>query len=322
MAQSSAACLADRTALSSDRPVCADLCLRKKAAPGTSIFEISLARDKHEEDSRFRLVTLRPVTNALRMLTFPSGAPGRDRGGERFTTLCGELNERFPGLKSAKGNGVVFWLEHCIWDVRHDEESVRNDNLLCLLRLGVTEGRSLLPEAADVLLGELRHWAKTAADARWEPDRDKKIILRATLRDWWERRTREVAEGAAEASGAKLTTKMEDAGLPDELIGLAVDMRRCYGAESRTSRYLEAEEGERLQSRVKSEVMSLRARFVADQIDLDGAGFHSLCLERMDAVNAERDRGTADRSAFLKGCMYDIADRCLLRFARPGNEVA
>ena len=58
----------------------ADLCLRKKAAPGTSIFEISLARDKHEEDSRFRLVTLRPVTNALRMLTFPSGAPGRDRG--------------------------------------------------------------------------------------------------------------------------------------------------------------------------------------------------------------------------------------------------
>jgi hypothetical protein len=65
--------------------------------------------------------------------------------------------------------------------------------------------------------------------------------------------------------------------------------------------------------------MSLRARFVADQIDLDGVGFHSLCLERMDAVNAERDVGTEDRSAFLKGCMYDIADRCLLRFARPGR---
>lgn len=297
----------------------ADLCQRKKATLGTSIFEKSLARDRHEEESRFRLVTLRPVTTALKMLTFPHGAPGRDLAGERFRTLCADLDERFPGLKSGKGNGVAFWLEHCYWDERHNEEAVRKDNLLRLLRLGVKEGQPLLPEAADVLLDELRHWAKTSGDAKWEPDRDKKIILRATLRDWWERRTREVAEGGAAASGSKLVTKMKDAGLPDELIALAVDMRRAYGAESRTSRYLEPEEGERLQSRVKSEIISLRARFVADQIDLDGAGFHSLCLDRMDAVNAERDVGTEDRSAFLKGCMYDIADRCLLRFARPGR---
>jgi len=72
-----------------------------------------------------------------------------------------------------------------------------------------------------------------------------------------------------------------------------------------------------LQSQVKSEAMSLRARFFAGQLDLDGAGFHALCLERMDAVNAERPEGSEDLSAFLKGCMYDIADRCLLRFSRP-----
>jgi hypothetical protein len=297
----------------------ADLCQRKKATLGTSIFEKSLAHDRHEEESRFRLVTLRPVTTALKMLTVPLGAQGRDLAGVQFRTLCADLDERFPGLKSTKGNGVAFWLGHCYWDERHDEEAVRRDNLLRLLRLGVKEGKPLLPEAADVLVDELRHWAKTSGDAKWESDRDKKIIPRAKLRDWWERRTREVAEGGAATSGEKLATKMKDAGLPDELIRLAVNMRRGYGAESRTSRYLEPEEGERLQRRVKSEVMSLRARFVADQIDLDGVGFHSLCLERMDAVNAERDVGTEDRSAFLKGCMYDIADRCLLRFARPGR---
>jgi hypothetical protein len=297
----------------------ADLCQRKKASVGTSIFELSLARDKHREESRFRLVTLRPVTSALEMLSFPYGAPGRELNGERFKALCAGLDERFPGLESDKGNGAAFWLEHCFWDQRHDEEAVRNDNLIRLIRLGVKEGRPLLPEPAEILLGELRQWAKASGDANWEPDRDKKIILRATLRDWWERRTREVTEGATAASGAKLVAKMKDAGLPDEVIALAVDMRRGYGAESRTSRYLEPEEGERLQSRVKSEVMSLRARFVAGQIDLDGAGFHSLCLDRMDAVNAERDAGMEDRSAFLKGCMYDIADRCQLRFARPGQ---
>jgi hypothetical protein len=110
---------------------------------------------------------------------------------------------------------------------------------------------------------------------------------------------------------------MKDAGLPSELIKLAIDMRRDYAAASRTSRYLEPKEGERLQSRVKSEVMSLRARFVAGQLDLDGTEFHSLCLDRMDAVNADRGSAVEDRSAFLKGCLYDIADRCLLRFARP-----
>lgn len=80
---------------------------------------------------------------------------------------------------------------------------------------------------------------------------------------------------------------------------------------------MESEEGKHLQNRVKSEVMSLRARFVAGQLDLNGAAFHSRCLDRMDAVNAERPASHEDRSAFLKGCMYDITDRCFLRFARP-----
>jgi hypothetical protein len=296
----------------------ADLCKREKALVGTSIFEKSLAHDRHREESRFRLVTLRPVMSALEMLRFPHGAPGRELTGDRFKALCAELDARFPGLKSDKGNGAEFWLERCFWDERHDNAVVRNDNLARLIRLGMKEGRPLLPEHAEVILDELRQQVKASGDAKWEPDRDKKIVLRATLRDWWEQRAREVVEGATATSGAKLRAKMKAAGLPDELVALALDIRRGYGAESRTTRYLEPEELECLQDRVKSEVMSLRARFVAGQTDLDGAGFHLLCLDRMDAVNAERDVGTEDRSAFLKGCMYDIADRCLLRFARPG----
>ena len=110
---------------------------------------------------------------------------------------------------------------------------------------------------------------------------------------------------------------MTQAGLPNELVELAIDMRRDYAVTARTSRYMEVGETERLQSKVKSEVASLRGRFVAGDLDLDGAGFHSLCLNRMDALNAARLAGSEDRSAFLKGCMYDITDRCLLRFERP-----
>jgi len=295
----------------------ADLCARKKTKAGTSIFEISFARDKHCEESSFRLVTLRPVVSDLEMLTFSRDAPGRETNGERFKVLKLDLDRRFPGLKSLKSNETTYWIESCYWDVRHNEASVRNDSLLRLMRLSSKEGRPLLPEQADVLLDELRAWAKAAGNAKWDSDRDKKIITREALCEWWENHMRKLVEGAAMPSGGKLFDKMTEAELPTELVGLARAMRRDYAATVRRSSYMEPEEEERLQNRVKSEVMSLRARFVAGQLDIDGPAFYALCLDRMDAVNAERPAGHEDRSAFLKGCMYDIADRCLLRFARP-----
>jgi hypothetical protein len=296
----------------------ADLCARKDGRTGTSILEASLARDAHRESSRFRIVTLRPVAGPLKILTYPHGAPGREPGGERLASLRSELDRRFPSLRSPKGNGAAYWLENCRWHERHSEDAVRKDNLVRLMRLSLAEGRPLLLEPAEALLEELRALARAAGVARWEPDRDRKIIGREVLRAWWERRTRQLAEGAAR-SGGPLSEKMADAGLPDELVALAVEMRRDYAAAARVPRYMEEAEGERLQRRVKAELASLRARLVAGQIDLDGAGFHALCLERMDLVNAERPLGGEDRSAFLKGCMYDIADRCLHRFARPAR---
>lgn len=295
----------------------ADLCSRKNSKPDSSIFEISFARDKHCEESRFRLVTLRPVVRELEILTLPCGAPGRETGGERFKTLLSEIDKRFPNLKSPKGNGVAYWLENCLWDPRNSEKDVRRHNLIRLIQLSVKEGQPVLLEPAEGFLDVLRGLARAAGAAKWVPDRNSKIITREALRELWDLRKRELAEGALAPSGEKLQQKMIEAGLPDELVSLALDMRRDYGAVARTSRYMELDEEERLQSRVKSEAVSLRAHFVAGEIDLDGVGFHSFCVDRMDAINAERPRGSEDRSAFLKGCMYDITDRCFLRFARP-----
>ena len=294
----------------------ANLCSRKNSKPGSSIFEISLGRDKHREESRFRIVTLRDVVTELKMLTFPCGAPGRETDGKRFMTLHSAIERRVPNFKSLKGNGVAYWLENCFWDERHSEEAVRRHNLIRLIRLSSKVGQPMLLEPAEGFLEHLRLLAKAAGAAKWVPDRNNKIITREVLRELWDLRKRELAEGALAPSGEKLQQKMIEAGLPDELVSLALDMRRDYGAVARTSRYMELDEEERLQSRVKSEAVSLRAHFVAGEIDLDGVGFHSLCVDRMDAINAERPRGSEDRSAFLKGCMYDIADRCFLRFAR------
>jgi hypothetical protein len=141
-----------------------------------------------------------------------------------------------------KGNNIAFWLQNCRWDQRHSDQAVRNDNLVRIIRLSFAEGRALLPEQA-----ELRVMAKAAGDAKREPDRDKKIITRTALRTWWETRTVEIIQGGGAVSGGKLAGKMKEAGLPDDVIELAVDIRRSYAAISRTARYLEADPGEKLQ---------------------------------------------------------------------------
>jgi hypothetical protein len=106
----------------------ADLCVRKNGRVGTSVLEISISRDKCRETSRFRLVTLRPVVSGLKILTFPLATPGRRVDAKPFKTLHADLDSRFPGLNSPKGNGVNYWVKNCLWDQRHSEEAVRNDN--------------------------------------------------------------------------------------------------------------------------------------------------------------------------------------------------
>lgn len=294
----------------------ADLSLRKKSKEGTSVFEISLGRDQHEETSTFRLVTLRPVVSELKVLTYPRNSPSRLNPSNEHETLCTELRTRFPSVASPKGNDVCFWVSHCYWDERHSEDAVRKDNLIRLVQLASKEGRPILFEPAELLLLELRRMAKEAGDAKWDPDRNKKIISRAFLRSWWDKRLDELRDGAASPSGGKLSAKMNDANLPPEIVGLAIELRRDYATEVRSPRYMDLDEVSRLQRRVRSEVMTLRSRLIAGQIALNGQEFHALCVERMDSLNAERGTMAEDRSAFLKGCMYDIADRCLLRFAR------
>ncbi len=294
----------------------ADICQRKKAKTGTSIFEKSLDRDGYLENSLFRLVTLRPVVSALKPLTFPRSSQGRQSADADIVALAVEIEGRCPGFRSPKGRDAAFWLANCLWDHRDTERAVEKDNLVRLMRLAHQEGTSILFEPAENLLLELRARAKAAGAARWLPDSSRKIITREELRTWWQERLLDISQGATR-SGGKLALKMAEAGLPDEMTALAAALRRGYASEARAPRYLDESDVNNLQGRVLSEVASLRARFVAGELDIDPVQFHSLCLSRMDTLNAERGAMVEDRSAFLKGCLYDITDRCLLRFNRP-----
>jgi len=292
----------------------AGLCERTKGRAGTSIFEKSLSRDACGEVSRFRIVTLRAVNKDLECLTYPLGSPGRELSSDRMSKLRLDLDRYCPGVVSKKGHGSVYWLSNCMWEVRASRESVATDNHLRILKLSSRGCFPLLLDQGKVLLDELRTRVKEASLARWEPDRDKKIITRDDLLEWWDRRSQEMSEGVKSPSGGKLRVKMEDADLPDEIIKLAQELRRDYAARVRTTTYMEPGEREQLVGQVKSTLMSLRSRFVAGDLDVNGNGFHALCVSKMDELGGAV--GGRDQAAFVKGCMYDITDRCLHRFAR------
>jgi hypothetical protein len=294
----------------------ADLCVRTKTKVGSSIYETSLARDKHSETSQFRMVTLRPVVQDLRILTYERNAPNRKPNDPKIIALATLIEQKCPGVKSAKGKTVTYWVENCFWEERQAESVNRERNLLRVLKLSVKESRTILPEQAETVLSELRAKAKAAGDAKWSSGKEKKIIKRATLRQWWEKRLQELTEGAGTASGGKLAGKMNCAQLPLQIIELAKELRRDYSSVSRVSRYSPPEEENELRSKVKAKVQSLQSSLICGELNADGAQFHNLCLKAMDQINSERPAGAPDKSAFLKGCMYDIADRCLLRFEK------
>lgn len=293
----------------------ATLCQRKNGKVGTSVLEHSLAHDRHCEESRFRIVTLRQVSTELKVLTAPAGSIGREAGCEAHNELKDAIDKKYNELQSPKGNDCSFWIENCYWDERNDEEAIRTSNQLRVFQFSTKQGNSLLQEAIDSLLDDMRAWVKRAGAAKWNPDRDMKIITRDRFQEWWDERVAELTSTGG-ASGGKLVRKMKAASLPQDVIGLAAELRREYSRNLRTPRYADAEDTQDLLNRVRAEALSLRSRYVAGQIDVDAPTFHSLCLDCMDEINSERSDGEPDRSPFLKGCMYDIADRCLLRFER------
>ncbi len=277
----------------------------------------SLARDCCKEVSRFRIITLRAVVSDLAPLTYACYGPGRESSSPHFLNLAEAVKAKLPDLQSKKGNGIDYWLEHCLWKVVHDEDAIRLSNVVEIMKLAAADGYPLFPEQTETIEGDLRDWVFDAGRAFWIPDKAKKIITRAELMTWWKERLTSITDGASQTSGQKLRQKMTDALLSDDQIRMAIELRRDYGRLIRTSVYMSERDIQVLQGRVKSALTSLRARQMAGQITSDGQSFHALCIQEMDAINGTLAPTSEDQAAFLKGCMYDIADRCLHRFTRP-----
>lgn len=293
----------------------ADARQRKSAkAVGTSLFEKSLLRDCCRENSKFRIVTQTAIVPELAILSYPT--ENRPAQAEKIKTVRNALTAGRPKTRSKKGNDATFWLNNCVWEVRHDPKALTNAILLRIMQLSVSGGYPLLPDQGLLLLEELRAKVKKASDALWDPDPKVKMFVRGEMLAWWKKRIAELHSGATTQSSGKLREKMQDAGIDETQIRLAIELRREYASIVRTRKYMADYELKALQQNVKAELVQLQSRLFGGDLKLDGKSFHLKCLANLDGLDVARKLGTASRKGFMVGCMYDITDRCLHRFNR------
>lgn len=290
----------------------ADVCARKhKDAVGTSLYERSLSRDCHKEESRFRIVTRIPAVPEMQVLTYPLGSNGRVGNQQQVKTVVDELSKRLPAVASAKGHGAQFWVDRCLWCVAHDATAVENANLIRITQIAACSGVTLFPEQAKALLVELRGKVKDASEAPWDPDPELKTLSRVAIAKWWQARLASLEPTTS--AGQKLNAKLNDAKLPAEQILLASELRRDYAMEVRAQQYMSRDEVDELQKSVRAELMVLGSKYVAGDLQLSPSQFHAKCIDAVTQI-AMSSGGGSSTKAFLMGCMYDIVDRCLHRF--------
>ncbi|MEQ1672099.1 MAG: dsDNA nuclease domain-containing protein, partial [Hyphomicrobium sp.] len=288
---------------------CARLCGSGSEKAKMSVFEKSLAKDKVSEEARFRIVTSQHVVSALRFLTFARSHSARDPISAEFIALQKDIDARCPGAVSAKGATSKTWLQHTLWVEGPSLEMQERALLLTIMRRS-----SLLIDQAEKILLSLLDWVRRAGDAKYVPDKDKKIITRAQSVDWWDREVTVERLGALLPSGAKLRRKMSPDVASGDMRENALELRRHYAEEIRSPKYMEPSEAGALAMDVRARLMDLRIKRFSGQNDEPPSAFHQRCFEAATEAAAARAGDDHVLRPLALGCLYDIVDRCQLEF--------
>lgn len=292
---------------------CARLCGPGSEKAGSSVFERSLAKDRVREEARFRIVTSQHVVSALRFLTFERSHSARDPKSADFITLQKDIDARCPGAVSAKGATSKTWLQNTLWVEGPSLEMQERAILLTIMRRS-----SLLIDQAEKILLSLLDWVRRAGDAKYVPDKEKKIITRVQAVEWWNGEVTAERLAAQLPSGVKLRRKMSPDVASADMLENALELRRHYAEEIRSPRYMEPSEVGALAMDVRARLMDLRIKRFSGQNDSPPSAFHQQCFEAATQAAAAHAGDDHVLRPLALGCLYDIVDRCQLEFGgRP-----
>ncbi len=286
-----------------------------------SILERSLAHDRCHEPCSFRLVTSWHIHPDLQLLTLPLAHERRRPGEAGFETLVRDIAERAERTHrfvSDNGGGAEFWVRNVVWDVRESTIAVEHSNLLALDAYVARQGYGLAPDQRAELYEKLLIRARDAAEAPFDPDPTRKNLARLGLLDYLQREILAAQHPSVAVDGTALRGRLTDAGLGEETIESAWDLRRRYRMPALTSPYLHLEDRDRVEADVLARLNQLRSAWNAREFEDTPEQFHSRCLHALDDLRFQLLPIDVP-IGILQGMMYDITGRGAHRFTRYGD---
>jgi hypothetical protein len=290
------------------------LCRPGTGGVETSIFGRSLSQDRCDEPVSFRLVTARPMMEVLRVLELPLGSADRIQATAELEALKTVLGARAEGLSSPNGSTCDFWVDHAVIEVQHDLGRIQLLNEARIRRLAERAQEVLFSDQVTEIHRKLLGLVKRAAEAEWTAGGMSKKLTRDHVAEWFEQAVARAAHPARAGIGANLRSKMEAAGLGEQEIMSAADLRLAYRAEVLNPKYMGSEERRIVAGEVQVLLARQRGLLDAGRLQESGVQFHSRCLSEIhslrEALPELRGVGAPPPEQFLVGFMYNLVDRC------------
>ena len=290
------------------------LCRRNGAERGTSILEKSLANDQCREECNFSIVTKRDVRSELSPLTFALGEPSRS---DAMPNLGARLLEKLADYESPNGHNAAWWAKRATWRVLYDSHAVSNHNRYLLSQIVERTGLILFPDQIDTVYGLILYRIVNVSAADKRAKRDAGKLEREELARWINDLVRDARTSGQAGGSGLLVSKLKAAGLDDVAIAAADQLRRSYRTKTLEAPYLDLENMETWEHKVRGLLNRLRANLDSGTIEDDGVTFHSRVLHELAALHSTNTGATAPLEAALQGCMYHMTALCQHRFVRP-----
>lgn len=285
-----------------------------------SILEKSLDNDRGKESCKFRIVTTLDINKDLEILKSSFNGKSRINQSEDLNKLCKLVQEKIEDYNSPNGNNIQFWLERTFWDVKHNERSVEDNNLLKLSQFASDNGEFIAPDQwREVYKQKLLTKFKETAERKWKDNPQEKRIRKDDFKILVKEAIENVNKSGKSAIGIKLRNKMQAAELSSELIEMALEQRRLYKSKKLDTAYLELSNIDTLEGEVRANLIENLSQLDSGNISDSGVDFHNNCLKTLRKIHNSLSVDQPIELAVLQGFMYYMTDRCAFRFRRAGT---
>lgn len=269
------------------------------------ILERSLQRGRCTESVRYRIVTSCDVDKELAILKFDIGSA--ERNPLLMSELVRKVQEKKQILPNPKGQDVGQWFEQCVWEKAPDSvKALESQNKIELEAYLQSERNKTLPsDCRDELYQKLLGLVYKACLKG-----EKNKFTRLELDEWIDSALEKVF--SPKAGSEKLVEKMESAGLSDSVIESAKEMKWQYITETLNNEFISRSSINKFKERAQFILNKEKIRFDNGDLSMSPGKFHEHCLELVVALG---EKFSIDPN-LATGCMYEIANRCQLRFLK------